>query len=117
MKIYQGEPLSFKLNAKDDEGAYIPSFEGLTFEALLKNTYGKKVRAWSTEDGTIKLGTETIGEATAAYASFFMDGSATAELGVGKYTLEVAKVLSNGRAIGVACEIVNVCEALIRDGV
>lgn len=117
MNIYQGEPVGFKMNAKDDEGHYIPSFEGTEYEALLKDSGGEKICTWSTKAGSIEHGTETIKDKTAGWLSFFLDGKQTAKLATGMYSLEVAKVIDNGRAIGVMKEIINVRNAVIRNGV
>ena len=116
MKIYQGEPIGFKLNIKDDEGGYLPSLEGMSFEALITNGTQKGTRTFSTGDGSIELGVETEGGVERGYASFGLSGEQTAELMPGNYTFEIAKVLEGGRAIGIEHGMVGVLEAKIRKG-
>lgn len=113
MEIYQGEPIGFMLKIKNDDGTYVPSLEGYSLEALLSDQYKNIVGRWKTEDGSMWVGVHD----GKGYAAFAMDGDATAALRPDKYTLEMARVISHGRAIGILKCIVNVKPALIRRGV
>lgn len=117
MKIYQGEPIGFKFNIKDDDGSYLPSLAGMRFEALLAFMETKIVKTWNTENGTISIGVETIDGVQRGYASFSVSGTETAEYKVGNYLVELAKVLEDGRAIGKVCCAIRVEPALIKKGV
>lgn len=117
MKIYQGEPIGFKINVKNDDGGYLPSLEGMSFEALLTNGTQKGTRSFSTEDGSIELGVETTATGEKGYASFGLTGTETAELCPGNYTFEIAKVLEGGRAIGIEHGLVGILEAKIKKGI
>lgn len=112
MKIYQGEPLGGKINIKDGD-AYLPSLEGVSLDAALVSSRGIIVRRWSTEDGTITVGQETIDGQTVGYAAFSASGNVTKKMDGGAYTIEVAKVLEDGKAIGVAREAVLVLRSAI----
>lgn len=120
MKIYQGEPIGFKFNAKNDDRTYVPSFEGMRIEALLASEEQKVVKTWSTDDGSISIGVETAGTVEKAYAAFSVSGAETAEYKPGLYTLEIAYALSGddgGRAIGKVVREICIEPALIRKGI
>lgn len=116
MKIYQGEPLGAKINVKNDDGSYVTSLAGYVIEAMLVGEC-ENVASWSTEGGTITIGQEVVEQVTRGYAAFSSNGTATANWQPGTYCLEVAKVLSDGRAIGVAKHVVEVLPSRIRKGV
>lgn len=116
MEIYQGEPLGFKINIKGDDDVYLPSLEGIRLEALVANQYKSVVAKWSTDNG-MDIGVETIDGRNAGYVVFGLRGTQTAELKKGTYTMELAKVVDDGRAIGVLQSVVIINEALIKKGV
>ena len=117
MNIYQGEPLGAVLNVKGDDEQWLPSLEGYSFEAMLLDSLGKVERQWSTDNGDITIGTEVIEEETRGYASFSLDGTETADLSCGRHTLEVARVLGNGRAIGILSNVICILPSRIKKGV
>lgn len=112
MEIYQGEPLGGKIHIKED-GAFLPSLEGVTIKALLAAPNGAVVRRWSTEDGTITIGTEELEGQTVGYGAFSMPGADTANLRAGRYRMEIARYFENEPAIGVANDVVLVRESII----
>lgn len=117
MNVYQGEPLNFKLTIKDDTGAYLPSLSGLTLEALIKNSYDNvTIKTWSTAGSTITIGTYTEEGTTIGYASFGLTASETKNL-CGDFSMELAKVLADGRAIGLVIHIVRILPSNIKNGV
>lgn len=113
--IYQGEPYSFFM-AKKVGGAYVPLPED-DYEALVKGCGDDVVKGWSTADGTMDRRTMTIGGQEIEGLSFGLTGEDTAKLWPGRYTFESARVLGNGRAIGIIKDIVEVKAAAIRRGV
>lgn len=121
MQIYQGEPITFKINQKTTDSSgeehYVASFEGYVFEALMKDSAKKIIKTWSTEDETVTIGTETVGGETAAKASWLLTGAETASLREGLYSIELARIINNGRGIGIASDAVQIKEALIREGI
>lgn len=119
MEIYQGEPVGFELNGKDDEGRYIPSLDSDVYEAMLLGMNGVVAKSWTTADGSMSVGQKNIDGEIVGFISWDMTGKETADLVPTSYTLEVAKVIDPeiGRAIGVLTQIVTVNEAKIRRGV
>lgn len=122
MEIYQGEPIRFKINQKEISGTpaeehYIPSFSGYEFEALMKDSANRVIMTWKTSDESIIIGQETIGDETAAYASWGMSSAETAELNVGLYSVEIARIIDANRGIGIASDVVRIKESLIKDGI
>lgn len=115
-QIYRGEPLGSTILAIDGEEKRA-SWESEVFEALLVDRFGKVLKTWSTESGTIELGTVTIDDEQVAYARFGADGKFTAKLGPGQYTLEVANVFDDDRAIDKKVDIIEVLDCAIRNGV
>lgn len=116
-EIYQGEPMVCTVFVHDEERQYRPSLDGYEMEAMLYDSFGKAVKGWSTSEGTIVIGTATIADRTRGCATFAALGSETASWHAGDYTLEVAKVLGGGRAIGVAKLFLRVNLARIRKGI
>lgn len=120
MNIYQGEPLGARINVKNDEGTYVTDLTGYVLEAMLVSGCDN-VASWSTQNGTISIGQETVTiegvSVTRGYAAFSAAGSVTAGWQPDTYCLEVAKVLSDGRAIGVARHLLEVLPARIRRGI
>lgn len=120
MEIYQGEPIGFKFNIKGDgDEGYLPSLEGRHFEALIASENNKKIKAWTTDDGSISTGVETIDEEPRGFAAFSVSGIETADYKPGKYVLELAEVLESGdgRAIGILRNSINIKPAVIRKGI
>lgn len=120
MEIYQGEPIGFKLNIKkNEEEGYYPSLEGIHLEALIASENNKAIKSWTTEDGSISIGVETVSGQPRGFASFSVSGLETADYKVGKYTIEIAYVLEtkDGRAIGKVTNSITVKPAVIRKGV
>lgn len=117
MKIYQGEPLAFEFNIKDDNDQYLPTLEGMSFEALLVYESGKKSKSWSTSQGTITLGVSVVGNITKGYASFGLSGTETADMFPGNYVYEMARVVDGNRAIGILKGAIIILPAMIRKGV
>jgi len=117
MEIYQGEAINFELTVKDDNGSYLPSLSGLSLEAIIKNNFDSQVvKGWSTAKGTMTIGTYTKEGTTIGYASFGISALETSQM-CGDYSLEMAKVLSDGRAIGMVNGIINIKPAIIRRGI
>lgn len=116
-KIYQGEPVSFTLSVKNGDGQYIQDLSGYSLEALIVTPAGEKKKGWKTSDGSISVSTMVIGEETAGVASFVLTGDETARFAVGTYTVELARVMEGGRAIGVAKSIITVEKARISQGI
>lgn len=120
MEIYQGEPIGFKFNIKGDgEQGYLPSLEGRHFEALIASETNKKIKTWTTEDGSISFGVETVDDELRGFAAFSVSGIETADYKPGKYILELAEVLGSGdgRAIGKLTSVIIVKMAVIAKGV
>lgn len=121
MQIYQGEPITFKINQKTTDSSgeehYVSSFDDYVFEALMKDSAKKIIKTWSTEDETIIVGTETVDGETAAKASWWLTGVETALLKEGLYSIELARIINSGRGIGIASDVVQIKEALIREGI
>lgn len=120
MDIYQGEPIGFKFNIKQDGGqGYLPSLEGMHLEALIASENNKAIKTWTTDDGSINIGIETVEGIPKGFASFSVSGLETADYKVGKYTLEIAYVLESedGRAIGKLTSSITIKPAVIRKGV
>lgn len=112
MKIYQGEPLRGKINIKDGD-AYLPSLEGVSLDAALVSSNGFIVKRWSTEDGTITVGQENIGGSAVGYAEFSASGNVTKKMDCGMYTIVVARIFEDGKAIGVARDAVHVSRSAL----
>lgn len=123
MQVFQGEPIGFKINRKvtaettSVEEHYVPSFADYEFEALMKDSANHIIKTWKTADESITKGTETIDGETAAYAAWNMLGSETKDLRAGLYSIELSRIVEGGRGIGVACDVVLIKEALIKEGV
>lgn len=115
--IYQGEPMACTVFVRDEARHYRPSLDDYEIEAMLYDSFGKVVKKWSTAEGGIDIRTVTVGDETRGCATFWAEGSETACWHAGDYTLEVAKVLSGGRAIGVQKLFLHVDIARIKKGV
>jgi len=130
MELNQGNPLSavIKVKAPNQQGqmVYVSDLSGYTMEALLRDNTGRVYAKWSTEEGTITAGTIVVEGTTIGILALFLDGSRTAEIPFGDYTLELAKVFDNegnditealNRAIGQFYRVIKVRFAAIRNGV
>lgn len=115
--IYQGEPIGGVLNVKDDEGHYLSSMEGYDLEMIIIDQFGTAVKRFSTDDGTIEIGVETVDDEQRGYASWAMTGAETAKLPQGRYTIELARRIDSGRGIGQLVGVIEVKDAKIRNGV
>ena len=118
MERYQGEPLWFKINIKEDDGTYITDFANLVIEALFHTDTTSIRKGWSTKDQSISIGTETIGGVTRAYASFGLSGADTAEMpaGIYDYAMSVGHT-EDCKAIGEVGGILVIKPSIIKDGV
>lgn len=114
VNIYQGEPVNATIVDKDAQGNYVEDLSDYHFEALMHDKYNRLVKSWATTDITYTQ--VTVDEEVRGMALFGMTGTETAELFPQPYTLEVARVFSDGRAIAVLSGIIDVKPAVIKGG-
>ena len=112
--IYQGEPINATIVDVDEHGTYVDDLSDYHFEAVLRDKYNRVVKSWPEADITYTQ--VVVEEETRGMALFGMSGTETAELFPQPYTLEVARVFSDGRAIAVLSNIIDVKPAVIKGG-
>jgi len=115
MEIYQGEPMGFKITIKNDAGQYLSDLSSIPFEALIKDAHSETKHTWSSAKQTITYGSYTEGGVTIGYAAFGLTGAETSMM-LGTYAIEVAKIISSGRAIGIVNQLCDVLPANIKNG-
>jgi len=116
MNIYQGEPVGFTIKVKNDQGQWESDLSNLHLEALIKDSLSQTITTWDSAKGTITYSTVVISGSNVGLATFTLSSAETAQM-CGNYGIEVAKVISNGRAIGVATDTLNINPANIKMGV
>ena len=115
-EIYQGEPVSFSLFVRVD-GEYKPSLSDYNIEAMLYDSFLQTIRTWGTRRGDIQFSSVTVDDEIRGCATFAATGAETASWPVGDYALELAKVIEDGRVIGVQQAAISVLPARIKKGI
>lgn len=113
VNIYQGEPFNAVIVDKDGD-SYVDDLSDYHFEALLHDRYNRLEKSWPVED--IIYTQVTVEGEVRGMATFGMTGTETAALLPQPYTLEVARVFADGRAIAVLQGIINIKPAVIKEG-
>lgn len=103
---------------KNDEGTYVTDISSYRLEALLTYNNGPKVKGWSSEEGTITFDSVAVPNVgRKGVAIFRLTGEESAALDAGLYSLELARVFPDGRAIGVLSAAVEISRAQIKEGI
>lgn len=118
MKVFQGEPIGFKINGRIGE-EYVQDFSDITIEAIFYNEYTTVKKGWTTKNGSITVGTEEYSEGeTRAFAAFSLTGTETAKLPSGRYDFAMSVTRNDdGKAIGEVNGVVYLRSSVIKDGV
>ncbi|MCQ2137893.1 MAG: hypothetical protein MJY60_04225 [Bacteroidales bacterium] len=114
--IYQGEPLTTTIADKIDD-VYVEDLSSYQLEALMRDAGSTVIKKWSSRQGTISFDQVPAGDTVKGVAYFGLRGDETAPMKPGYYTLEMARVFPDGRAIEILTEVICVKAAAIREGV
>lgn len=117
LQICQGEPITLIISEKNDDGSFKPDLSSYHFEALLRDANMERIKAWSSDGGSIIFDQVTEETGLRGRAVFSISGEETADLEPKDYTLELALRFENGRAIDRRAITLSIYDAAIRKGI